>query len=132
MNKIGDVIAKRRKEAGMSQSSFASRLLKYDIHIKNAAISSWEKNINTPTAYQLLAICEILGIRNIYEEFIGSNNLNILDGLNASGRQRVREYIRLLKQSEEFAEKEPISEESECKEPEAVTREKIKKVYFGD
>ena len=42
MNKIGDVIAKRRKEAGMSQSSLASRLLKYDIHIKNAAISSWE------------------------------------------------------------------------------------------
>lgn len=105
MNRIGDVIAERRKEAGMSQSGLADRLLKYDIHVKNAAISSWEKNINMPTAYQLLALCEILGIRDIYAEFIGDNHSNILNGLNALGRQRVKEYISLLKQSVEFTEK---------------------------
>lgn len=107
MKQIGAVIAKRRKEAGMSQSVLAERLLNYDIHIKNAAISSWEKNVNTPTAYQLLAICEILGIKDIYAEFIGGDSSNILDGLNASGRQRVKEYISLLKQSREFTEKKP-------------------------
>ena len=109
MKCIGDVIAKRRKEAGMSQSGLADRLLKYDICIKNAAISAWEKSMNTPTAYQLLAICEILGIRDIYAEFIGGNNSNILDGLNESGRQRVKEYINLLKKSEEFTEKRTTS-----------------------
>lgn len=105
MKRIGDVIAKKRKEAGLSQSGLSDRLLKYDIHVKNAAISSWEKNINTPTAYQLLAICEILAIKDIYAEFIGENDGNILDGLNKSGRQRVKEYIDLLKKSEKFSER---------------------------
>ncbi len=108
MKCVGDVIAKKRKEAGISQTGLAERLLEYDIHVKNAAISSWEKNVNTPTAYQLLAICEILAIRDIYAEFIGGDDGNILDGLNHSGIQRVKEYIDLLKKSEEFSENKSV------------------------
>lgn len=108
MKCIGDVIAKKRKEAGISQTGLAERLLEYDIHVKNAAISSWEKNVNTPTAYQLLAICEILAIRDIYAEFIGGDDGNIFDGLNHSGIQRAKEYIDLLKKSEEFSENKSV------------------------
>ncbi len=106
MKQIGDVIAAKRKEIGLSQADLASRLLNYDIHIKNAAVSSWEKNVNTPTAYQLLALCEILGIRDIYSEFIECVDNGILSGLNEAGKQRVIEYIKLLKQSPEFIEKD--------------------------
>lgn len=109
MKQIGDVIAAKRKEIGLSQADLASRLLNYDIHIKNAAVSSWEKNINTPTAYQLLALCEILGIRDIYSEFIECDEKGILSGLNEAGKQRVIEYIKLLKQSPEFVEQKDES-----------------------
>lgn len=111
MKKIGDVISKKRKELGMSQSDLAERLLEYDIRIKNAAVSSWEKNVNTPTAYQLLALCEIFGITDIYSEFISDTNTDVLSGLNSLGKQRVLEYIRLLKQSEEFSENKQKNKE---------------------
>ena len=70
---IGSVLALKRKEKGMSQIDIANALEKYDIHVKNAAVSSWEKNNNTPTAAQLLALCEILDITDIYTEFIGEH-----------------------------------------------------------
>ena len=110
MKQIGDIIANKRKEVGMSQAGLADRLERYNISVKNAAISSWEKNTNTPTAYQLLAICEILGIKDIYGEFIGGINSGLLDGLNALGRQRVKEYIDLLKKSEVFVEKKSAND----------------------
>ena len=70
---IGSVLALKRKEKGMSQIDIANALEKYDIHIKNAAVSSWEKNNNTPTEAQLLELCEILDIADIYTEFIGEH-----------------------------------------------------------
>ena len=62
MKNIGDVLAKHRKNKHLSQIDIAARLQAYGIHVKNAAVSSWEKNTNTPTAAQLLALCEILEI----------------------------------------------------------------------
>ena len=105
MKRIGDVIAAKRKEKGLSQSDIATRLLDYDIHIKNAAVSSWEKNVNTPTAYQLLALCEIFEIHDIYSEFINKEDEGLLTGLNDLGKRRVLEYIELLKKSPEFVSK---------------------------
>ncbi len=109
MKQIGEVISAKRKEIGLSQTDLANRLQDYNIHIKNAAVSSWEKNVNTPTAYQFLALCEILGIRDIYSEFIERDEKGILSGLNEAGKQRVLEYINLLKQSPEFVEKQDES-----------------------
>ena len=104
MKSIGKVIAKRRKEKKLSQADLALKLEKYNIYIKNAAISTWEKDVNTPTAYQLLAVCEILDITDIYSEFIGNNKKDLLAGLNNKGKQRAMEYIKLLLQSSEFQE----------------------------
>lgn len=96
---IGSVLALKRKEKGMSQIDIANALEKYDIHVKNAAVSSWEKNNNTPTAAQLLALCEILDIADIYTEFIGEHKNAPFAGLNEEGIQKAKEYIELLRSS---------------------------------
>ena len=89
---IGQVIAQNRKSKGLSQIDVAKELGRFDIHVGNAAISAWEKGINMPTAEQLLALCQILEINDIYTEFIGENphdpfrNLNDDDLLEASGK----------------------------------------------
>jgi len=114
MKSIGCVIAKKRKEKKLSQAELAKRLQKYDIHVKNAAISTWEKDINTPTAYELLALCELLEITDIYSQFIGKNNNDIMSGLNDKGKERVIEYIQLLHQSAEFCKKKDILSEKSC------------------
>lgn len=105
---IGSVLALKRKEKGLSQIDIANELEKYDIHVKNAAVSSWEKNNNTPTAAQLLALCEILDITDIYTEFIGEHENAPFAGLNDEGIQKAKEYIELLRSSGLY-KKEPAT-----------------------
>lgn len=102
---IGSVIASKRKEKGMSQIDIANELERFDIHVKNAAVSSWEKNNNTPTAAQLLALCEILGISDIYTEFIGDNVNAPFAELNEEGIKKAKEYIDLLRRSGLYVKK---------------------------
>ncbi len=99
---IGQVISENRKKIGMSQIELAEALETYDIHVKNAAVSSWEKDVNTPTAQQLLALCQILKINYIYTEFIGPNINNPLSMLNQEGKKKAEEYINLLLLSDEY------------------------------
>ena len=52
-----------------------------------------------PSAGQFLAVCEILGITDIYSTFIGTNPENKISQLNEEGQEKVLEYIDLLVQS---------------------------------
>lgn len=102
MKNLGKTIARYRKEAKMNQTELAKELEKYDIRIKQNAVSQWESNISQPSAKQLLAICEIFGIYDIYTEFIGSNPINPFRNLNEKGVEKVQEYIHLLEKSGEY------------------------------
>ncbi len=104
--RIGTVLASYRKNNKLSQSELADRLNSYDIHVSNAAISAWEKNSSSPSAYQFLALCKILGITEIYSEFIENNPNDPMAGLNESGREKAFEYISLLLLSEQFQKRE--------------------------
>jgi len=102
MKNIGEVIALHRKNRKMSQIDIASALEKYDIHIKNAAVSAWEKRNSIPSADTLLALCEILGINDIYTEFIGENPNDPFKDLNEEGVKKVLDYIELLKKTGDY------------------------------
>jgi phage repressor protein C with HTH and peptisase S24 domain len=84
----------------MKQTDVIDALKEYGYHLKPAAVCSWEKDNNTPNAYQFLALCKILGITNIYDEFIGGYNPeNPFSELNEEGVQKAKEYIQLLVKS---------------------------------
>lgn len=102
MKNIGEVIAFHRKNKRISQIDIASMLEKYDIHIKNSAVSAWEKRNSIPSADTLLALCEILGINDIYTEFIGENPNDPFKDLNDEGIKKALDYIELLKKSGEY------------------------------
>ena len=102
MEKLGTVIAKRRKELGYSQKQLSLELANHQITVTNAAISAWEKNKSTPTAGQFLILCEILKITEIYESFIGENPASPFTGLNAEGIEKAKEYIALLKEAKRY------------------------------
>lgn len=102
MKNIGETLAKHRKNKHLSQIDIADKLQDYGICVKNAAVSSWEKNNNTPTAAQLLALCEILEITDIYSEFIGENPYDPFRDLSEEGKEKALEYIELLKKSGDY------------------------------
>lgn len=106
MKNIGEVIAFHRKNKKISQIDIATALEKYDIHIKNAAVSAWEKRNSIPSADTLLALCEILGINDIYTEFIGENPNDPFKDLNEEGVKKALDYIELLKKSGDY-QKQP-------------------------
>lgn len=86
----------------MSQIDISNELVKYDIHIKNAAVSAWEKRNIIPSADTLLALCEILKINDIYTEFIGENPNDPFKDLNEEGIHKALDYIELLKKTGEY------------------------------
>ena len=75
MKDLGKIIAQNRKENKMNQCELARLLENYGISVKQSSISSWESGITQPSARQLLAICEIFGIYDIYTEFIGKKTV---------------------------------------------------------
>ncbi len=104
--KLGSILASHRKEMKMSQLELAEQLTNYGINVSNAAISAWEKDSTVPNANQFLALCKILEITDIYNEFIGFNPNDVMARLNDEGKEKVLEYISLLLLSEQFQKKE--------------------------
>lgn len=104
--KLGSILASHRKEMKMSQHDLAEQLANYGVNLSNAAISAWEKDTSVPNANQFLALCKILGITDIYNEFIGFNPNDVMAKLNDEGKEKVLEYIGLLLLSEQYQKKE--------------------------
>lgn len=104
--KLGSILASHRKSKKISQLELADMLTHYGINVSNAAISAWEKDISTPNVNQFFALCKILGITDIYNEFIGFNHDDPLSRLNEEGKAKALEYINLLLLSEQFQKKE--------------------------
>ena len=121
MKDLGKTIARHRKEHKLKQSQLADRLTSYDIFVKPNTVSAWESGLSLPSSKQLLAICEILNIYDIYTEFIGTNPDNPFRNLNKEGIDKVMEYTSLLEKSGDYKTAEII--------PINVIRER--KVYFA-
>lgn len=102
MKKIGEIISEHRKNKKLSQVELSEKLSEKKIEVSNAAISAWEKGNSMPSAEALLATCEILGISDIYTEFIGANPMDPFKDLNEEGRQKVLDYAELLVKSGEY------------------------------
>ena len=102
MESLGKIIAKNRKQNKLKQQDLAEALSKYNIKIKKSAICSWEKDISQPNASQIFAVCQVLGITDIYTEFIGTNPDDPMAELNNKGREKALDYIRLLILSGEY------------------------------
>lgn len=105
MKAIGETITKYRKAAGLSLASLSEELKKHNVPISTSSLCCWEKNMTKPNTNQFLTLCKVLGITDIYGEFIGKvQKDNPFAGLNQKGIERVKEYIQLLLLSDEFRE----------------------------
>ena len=102
MKDLGRIIAKNRKANRLKQGELAKRLESYDIFVKQNTISSWESGMTQPSARQLLALCEILEIYDVYTEFIGQNPINPFRNLNEEGILKAMDYIHLLEKSGDY------------------------------
>lgn len=99
--KVCDTLRALRSEKGLSQTQTAEFLTERGCAVTQRAVSKWERGDTQPNAEQFLLLCELYGVRDVLSAFRGAPDE--LFGLNAEGRRRVREYVRLLSGDKEFA-----------------------------
>ncbi len=109
-NAIGKKIGQARKEAKLTQAEFAARLGEYGVDVKTPAVNKWEHGDNIPNAYQLLAICHALGIKEGLDFFTG-HVTPISTSLNPEGRRLARRYIEYLESQERYTNARPMLRE---------------------
>ena len=82
-NLVGGRIAEARRDAGLSLEALSRRLAERGIDISYKGLSKWEKGETVPNAYQLMAVCRVLDIRDLLET---------APELNAVGRRKLADY----------------------------------------
>ena len=108
--KLGSKLSELRKARKMSQQEVAKLVSVGSDPISNRAVSKWETGDTLPNAEQFLALCRIYDIRDVLSTFLGMEGPNDegLNSLNKLGRERVDEYISLLKESPEVSYKQKV------------------------
>ena len=108
--KVGSKLSELRKARKMSQQEVAKLVSVGSDPISNRAVSKWETGDTLPNAEQFLALCRIYDIRDVLSTFLGMEGPNDEgpNSLNKLGRERVDEYISLLKESPEFSYKQKV------------------------
>lgn len=95
-NTVGKKIREARKEAGLTLSELAQQIQEYGVTVQTPAVNKWESGESIPNAYQLIAICHVLHIRDGLEYFTGLIQPTD-DGLNTEGRRMLKRYEEYLK-----------------------------------
>ena len=93
---IGEKLNTLRCARGFSQKKAAELLREEGIYVTNQAVSKWETNLTQPNAEQFLALCRIYGVEDVMEEFGTPSVRYGRSLLNAEGRRKADEYVRLL------------------------------------
>ena len=95
---IGEILAARRREQGLSQAELAQAMSARGFAVSNQAVSKWENGTTLPNARQFLALCELLEIEDIRGTFSAGGD-GFLKGLNREGRRKALDYVQLLRDS---------------------------------
>lgn len=100
--KIGNILRNYRKTSGYTCADVAEKLAEYGFSCKTAAVNSWENGRTSIGGLQLLLLCQIYNIRDIYSVFLGDNTDTLL---NIEGQAKLDDYRNLLIASGLYKEK---------------------------
>lgn len=100
MKSLGQTLAECRKEHRYKQADVTKQLKQcFGMDVSVHSLSHWEKDVATPSARQLFALCEIYKVANINETFNVYIGHNPIGKLNVEGMEKVYEYADLLVKS---------------------------------
>lgn len=87
-NIVGMRLLEARKVRGWTLADLCERLRDYGVETTRSSVSKWETGATIPNAYQLVALCKVLGIVDEISYFTASQNAE----LNENGLRKVQEY----------------------------------------
>lgn len=104
----GRILARLRKESGLTQGEVAEYVSRFSEKPYSAAmVSHWERDVTSPFAEQFLLLCELYAVVDIQGTFQGFDaKYRNMSKLNSLGKSRVEEYISMLSANSLFREAE--------------------------
>ena len=100
-NALGKKIGEARRARNLTQAELSALLKDYGVSVQTPAVHKWESGETVPGAYQLLALCHALEIRQGLAFFTGRVDVPA-DPLNAEGRRMLRHYRGYLESQERY------------------------------
>lgn len=91
--KIGNILRDSRKAAGYTCAEVAPILTASGLPCKTSTINSWENGRTAVGGVQLLMLCHLYNIHDIYSVFLGKDSDN---QLNRDGLTKLDEYRKIL------------------------------------
>ena len=105
-NVIGQRLLAARNGKGLSLSALSALLAECGVESSKSNISKWERGEVVPSAYQLVALCRVLGIDDNLSYFTSDRRLD----LNAEGIKKVQTYRDDLIASGKYTPAAPMEE----------------------
>ena len=100
-NALGKKISEARRARRLTQAELARLLGDYGVRVQAPAVNKWESGETVPGAYQLLALCHALDIRQGLAFFTGALCAPA-DPLNAEGRRLLKHYRAYLESQDRY------------------------------
>ena len=100
-NTLGRRIGEARRARGLTQAELSKLLRDYGVSVQTPAVNKWESGETVPNAYQLLALCHALDIRQGLSFFAGPVS-GPADPLNREGRRMLRQYRSFLESQDRY------------------------------
>lgn len=83
---LGSKLMEVREAANLSRAQLVDLLKKKGFDVKTYTICKWETGVSNPTVEAFLAICDICGVMDIRQSFIGKRQLRLYDMPVSAGR----------------------------------------------
>ena len=98
-----------RTKNELTQQAVADMMRERGFSISVPLVSRWEAGDRKVTAEELFALCEIYHVDDIKQTFTGVSGVSddLLAGLNYTGRQHAKEFVKLLLNNSMFTATEP-------------------------
>ena len=100
-NVLGRKIGEARRAAKLTQGELALRLRDFGVSVQTPAVNKWESGETVPNAYQLLALCHALDIRQGLAFFTGRVTAPA-EPLNTEGRRLLKHYRGYLESQDKY------------------------------
>jgi len=100
-NALGRKIGEARRARGLTQNELSLLLRDYGVSVQTPAVNKWETGETVPGAYQLLALCHALDIREGLAFFTG-RVCAPADPLNPEGRRLLKHYRAYLESQDRY------------------------------
>ena len=102
---MAGLLQKTEKRKGFRSQSLRNCFHSRVLTLQRRQSPNGRTDAREPGLHVFLTLCKLLDIEDIYDAYFGKNPYSVMDGLNQEGKDKIKDYAKILKASGLF---EPV------------------------